>query len=110
MSAPRAPAPSLSSRQKRHLRGLGHDLEPVVQIGQKGVTESVLAQVAQALDDHELIKLKLGKNCPEDRDAVAARVEGLPSQVVQAIGRVLLVYREAEDPDDRRIALPPRGE
>ncbi len=79
---------------RRALRGHGHAMSPVVQIGKSGVTEGVIKQVHQALADHELIKVKIGGECPIDRHAVADRLgveQGI--NVVQAVGRVLLLYK-----------------
>lgn len=82
-----------SNKLRRTLRAHGHHLDAVVQIGHEGVTEAVLRQIATALADHELIKVRLGTECPEDRFEVADRVAAASIQVVQIIGRVLLLYR-----------------
>ena len=60
-----------SSPLRRTLRAAGHHLAPVVQVGKEGVTEAVLAQVDQALIDHELIKVKAGTETPDDRFSTA---------------------------------------
>ena len=84
----------LSGKQRRKLRALGHHLEVVVQVGQHGVTPGVLAAVEQALFDHELIKVKIGSECPEDRFEVAERLAGEPGvNVVQILGRVVILYK-----------------
>jgi len=79
---------------RRKLRGHGHALKPLVQIGKSGVTKGVLAQVAQALFDHELVKVRIGTECPADRFAVADELAAQPgTQVVQIIGRTVLTYK-----------------
>jgi RNA-binding protein len=79
---------------RRALRGHGHAMSPIVQIGKAGVTEAVIKQIEQALADHELIKVKIGGECPSDRHEVAARLGGEPGvNLVQMIGRVLLLYK-----------------
>jgi RNA-binding protein len=79
---------------RRKLRAHGHALKPLVQVGKSGVTKGVLAQVAQALFDHELIKVRIGTECPEDRFAVADALGEQPgTNVVQILGRVVLVYK-----------------
>jgi RNA-binding protein len=98
-------APTLSERARRHLRGLGHALKPVILIGNAGLTPSVSAETARALHDHELIKVKAPGG---DRDARDATLQGLAeatgSALVQRIGNVALLYRpRAEGP---RILLP----
>ncbi len=76
------------------LRGAGHSLEPVVQIGHHGTTDAVVKQVRQALLDHELVKIRLGTECPDDRFDVAARLSTEDKlQIVQILGRTILVYQ-----------------
>ena len=79
---------------RRALRGHGHAMSAIVQIGKSGVTEAVIKQVQQALSDHELIKVKIGAECPADRHEVADRLGGEPGiNVAQMVGRVLLLYK-----------------
>ena len=87
----------LTGKQRRHLRGLGHHLEPVVIVGQSGVTEGVIAAVAQALYDHELIKVKINEG-PEDRHEAARKLaEGTGSEVAQLLGRTVLLFKKREE-------------
>ncbi len=80
---------------RRALRAAGHHLAPVVQMGKEGVTEALTRQVSQALLDHELIKVKVGTESPEDRFEAAERL-GLQSgaAVAQILGRTILLYRK----------------
>ena len=79
---------------RRKLRGHGHALNPLVQVGKGGITRGVLAQVAQALFDHELVKVRVGTECPVDRFAVADALAAQPgTDVVQIVGRTVLVYK-----------------
>lgn len=79
---------------RRALRGHGHAMSPLVQIGKAGVTAAVIKQVNQALADHELIKVKVGGECPVDRHEVADRLDQEPGvNVVQMVGRVILLYK-----------------
>jgi RNA-binding protein len=83
-----------SGELRRKLRGHGHALNPLVQIGKGGITKGVLAQVAQALYDHELVKVRIATECPVDRFAVADELGAQPgTNVVQIVGRVLLLYK-----------------
>jgi RNA-binding protein len=94
----------LSGKQVRRLRALGHSLEPVVLIGKEGLTEGVAAAVSEALLAHELIKVKLGPQSPDDRhDAADAIAERTESEVVQVLGKVILLYRR--HPDEPKIEL-----
>jgi RNA-binding protein len=96
---------ALTGKQRRHLRALGHDLDPVVQIGKQGLTEAVLAAADAALTQHELIKVRVGTECPDDRSDVAARLApALKGEVAQVLGRTVLVYRR--HPKEPKIQLP----
>jgi RNA-binding protein len=84
----------LTGKQRRALRAKGHHLEPVVIVGQSGVTEGVLSAVTQALNDHELIKVKINEG-PETRQEAAARMaEGTGSELVQLLGRTALLFKK----------------
>jgi RNA-binding protein len=83
-----------STKLRRALRSAGHHLSPVVQVGKEGVTEPVLRQLDEALAAHELVKVKVGTESPEDRFEVADRMgESAGAQVAQILGRTILVYR-----------------
>jgi len=96
---------SLTGKQRRYLRSLGHALRPLVQVGKGGIDDGLVAAVEQALADHELIKVKLGEHADVDRheaaDALAARTK---STVAQVLGGTILLYRP--DPDEPVITLP----
>lgn len=95
---------------RRKLRGHGHALDPLVHVGKAGVTKGVLAQVAQALFDHELIKVRIAAECPVDRFGVADALAEQPgTSVVQLLGRIVLVYkRHPEKPKfEGKASRPP---
>lgn len=95
----------LTGKQRRHLRALGHHLEPVVQVGKQGVTDGVVSAVGDALLQHELVKVRLGTECPDDRHAVADRLaESLAAEQAQVLGRTILLYKR--HPKEPRIELP----
>ncbi|MEO7875548.1 MAG: ribosome assembly RNA-binding protein YhbY [Dokdonella sp.] len=102
--APRELGP-LTNSQKRYLRGLAHDLKPVILVGQKGVTESLLAELDAALSFHELIKVKLAE---DDREARKSSIEQIrassSSEIIQTIGKVACFYRR--NPDRAQFSLP----
>lgn len=99
----------LTREDKTFLRGLGHKIDPVIQVGHKGVTDTLIAETKSALRAHELIKVKLGKNAPEEVDSAAESIAGQTnSVVVQVIGGVVLLYKEPPDFDDRKIHVPGR--
>lgn len=93
---------SLSIAEKKRFRQIGHQLNPVVLLGGQGLTEAVLAEIDRALEDHELIKVRLGG---EDRELRLAMIEEIVqstnSQAVQTIGKLVLLYRAAKKPNPR---------
>ena len=95
----------LTGKQRRHLRALGHELKPIVQVGKDGIDDSLVAALDQALADHELVKIKLGEAVGLDRqdaaDQLAAKTH---SDVAQVLGNTVLLYRPA--PEDPKIVLP----
>ena len=96
---------SLTGKQRRYLRGLGHELRPLVQIGKGGIDEGLIAAVEQALKDHELIKIKLGENAEVDRHVAADDLaHQTKSSVAQVLGGTILLYRA--DPDKPVISFP----
>ncbi|WP_376697218.1 ribosome assembly RNA-binding protein YhbY [Wenzhouxiangella sp. EGI_FJ10305] len=94
----------LTKSQNKHLRGLSHDLHPVVMVADKGLSENVLAEIEQALEHHELIKVKL-RGEREQRGAwIEQLVTTTGAQVVHRIGQVVCLYRR--HPDKPKIELP----
>ncbi|XXY49819.1 ribosome assembly RNA-binding protein YhbY [Sorangium sp. So ce269] len=95
----------LTGKQRRHLRALGHHLDPVVQLGKAGLTDGVVAAVEAAVERHELVKVRLGTECPDDLGDVAeALSERLRAEVAQTLGRTILLYRR--HPKEPKIKLP----
>jgi RNA-binding protein len=89
---------ALTNAQKRYLRGLAHDLRPVLLVGAKGVTPAVLAELEQALEQHELIKVRVAAGDREERDAwIGALVEGSGASLAGRIGHVAILYRRRVD-------------
>lgn len=106
-SAPLSGRPTmpLTEKQKRHLRGLGHKLRPVVMTGNAGLTPAVLAEITNALDSHELLKIRVRSDDRKARDqAIVTICENTGATLVQRIGHVALLYRP--DPDKPSISLP----
>jgi RNA-binding protein len=98
----------LSNKQIKHLRGLGHKLSPLVLIGKEGLNDNIFQAVETELDNHELIKVKIGTNSDVDKQKAAETVpEATRSILVQLIGKTLLLYRaNPKKPKDKRIFLP----
>lgn len=91
-----------ASQDIRQLRAIAHKLKPVVTIAGNGLSEGVLAELERALNDHELIKIKLAVGSREARSQVADEIcDQLRAEVVQRIGNILVILRRAEKPDPR---------
>lgn len=95
----------LTSAQTRFLRGQAHDLKAMLQVGGKGLTDAVVAEVDLALEHHELIKVKVAADDRDARDAIIATLcEGTGAALVQRIGHTAVLYRPSRD--KRQIVLP----
>jgi RNA-binding protein len=97
----------LTSSQAKFLRGLAHNLKPVVFIGQKGITTALLESIREALAVHELIKVRF-IDSPDKRrraDAVVEVQEKTESASAGMIGHVAIFYRPQPDPAKRKIVL-----
>jgi len=96
---------SLNKNQIKHLRGLCHALNPVVMLGQKGLTQEVLDELEIALAHHELVKIKLGIDDRELRQKIADSIcETSGAECVQAIGKTISLFRR--NPKKPVIELP----
>jgi RNA-binding protein len=96
---------TLTGKQTRHLRALGHHLDPLVQLGKLGLTDNALEAVNAALTAHELVKVRVGTECPDDTKALAALLgPELKAEVAQQLGRTILLYRR--HPKKPTIKLP----
>lgn len=97
-----------TSKQLRYLRGLGHHLKPIVMLGREGMSDNVVNAANAVLAAHELIKVKIGNGCLlERREAADVLAERTGSQVVQVLGKTLLLYRANLDLDkEKRLNLP----
>ena len=94
----------LSTKQKQFLKGLAHHLSPVVMLGGNGLTEGVLAEIDNALNHHELIKVKTAGADRETKQLIIdAIVRETQSSNVQTIGHILVLYRPSEE---GKIQLP----
>ncbi|MCJ8162774.1 ribosome assembly RNA-binding protein YhbY [Acinetobacter zhairhuonensis] len=88
---------TLSIQERKRLRQIGHALNPVVMIGGQGLTENVVEETNRALSDHELIKVKIAGEDREARVAVIAEIaEVTGAEVVQTIGKIVLLYKKAK--------------
>lgn len=93
---------SLSQEQRKRYRTIGHDLNPLVIIAEKGLAETVLAEIDRALNDHELIKIKVNVADRDQKNAlIQAACEQTGATLIQSIGRVALLLRKAKKPNPK---------
>ena len=88
---------SLNGKQRRELRARAHGKNPAVTVGAAGLTDAVLAEVDRALDDHELVKIRLAHDERAHRRAMTEQIcHRLSAEHIQSLGKTALVYRAAE--------------
>ncbi len=98
---------ALSINQKKYLRGLAHHLNPVIIIGQNGLSEGLMNELANTLAHHELIKIKIAAgDRDERRDMIESVCDATGAELVQAIGKVFVIYRPNPEKKDSDIRLP----
>jgi len=96
--------PQLTGKQNRFLRGLGHGLKPYVMIGKHHLSDDVVKATEEALEAHELVKVRIQEGCLTDRKTVAAELSAATgSAVAQILGSTFLLYRPGDPPT---ISLP----
>ena len=100
----------LKGFQKKYLKGLAHSLKPIVFVGQKGDSDSVVQATEAALNQHELIKVKFidFKEKELKRNIIASLEQKTVCEVVGVIGHMAIMYRQHRDPEKRKITLPKR--
>ena len=99
----------ITGKQRAYLRKEGHTLQPVMQIGKEGVSDTVIAAIDEVLEKRELVKLSILESAMLDTratcDDIAARLNAEP---VQAIGNKFILYRKSSNEKNRKIELPRR--
>ncbi|MCL2677025.1 MAG: ribosome assembly RNA-binding protein YhbY [Streptococcaceae bacterium] len=94
----------LTGKQKRYLRSLAVNIKPIVQIGKGGVNNEILTSIRQACDARELIKVNILQNSDETSSDVAERIEEMGLDVVQIIGRNLVIFKVSDKKENRKIS------
>jgi len=88
---------TLTSAQRKALKARAHHLKPVVRVGQKGISENLLAETELALATHELIKVHIARDDKDERQAIAEQLaEHCQAEVVNHIGKIAILYRAGE--------------
>jgi RNA-binding protein len=96
----------LSSHQKKFLRGKAHHLDPAVMVGKNGVTGSLIKMVNDALNSHELIKVRFVEFKDRKKELSQEITNKSKSEIVGMIGHILILYRQHPDEEKRKIELP----
>lgn len=97
----------MTSKQRAHLKGLAMSLDPIFQIGKSSLTPEITTAIIEALEARELIKITVLKNCMDDGRSIAeVLAERSHSEVVQVIGKKIVLYKQAKDEKKRKIILP----
>ncbi len=89
---------TLTSRERTLLKARAHHLKPIVRVGQAGLSDALIVEVDRALTDHELVKVQIGRDDREERDAAAEEISARTnSAAVQLVGKVLVLWRPKPD-------------
>jgi RNA-binding protein len=96
---------SFTESQKKHLRGLGHALKPLIMVGDAGLSDSVRAEFESTLAHHELIKVSVRVGDRKLRDSIIEELcTSSGTALIQRVGNMALLYRE--NPDKKKIIIP----
>jgi putative RNA-binding protein, yhbY family len=97
----------MNSKQRAYLKGLAMNIDPIMQIGKASLNEENVFAIAEAMEPRELIKISVLKNCTDDPKMIANEIANLTrSEVVQVIGKKIVLYKQADEPKNRKIKLP----
>ena len=97
----------MTTKQRAYLKGLAMNIDPIYNIGKASITPEFTEGIIEALEARELIKVSVLKNCADDPKELAQLLsERTGSEVVQVIGKKIVLYRQAKDKDKRKIELP----
>jgi len=95
----------LTGKQKRFLRSKANQMKAIFQVGKQGVNENMVAQINDALEKRELIKISVLQNCLDDKTTVAEQIsEQTDSHIVQIIGNNIILYKESIE--HKQLTLP----
>lgn len=98
---------ALTSKQRAYLKSLAANIDPIFQIGKSSLTEEIAEAISEALEARELVKINVLKNCLDDGTTISeALADATCSEVVQVIGKKIVLYKRARQPENRKIQLP----
>jgi len=96
----------ITGRQRAYLSKKAHELHPYVMVGGDGVTPAIIKAIEEALESHELIKVKFQDHKATRRELAPEIAEKTDSLLVKIIGNIAVLFRSARDPEKRNIVLP----
>lgn len=99
----------ITGKQRAYLRKLGHELQPVMQIGKEGLSDTVIGAIDEVLEKRELIKIAILETAMLDtRETCDETAKRLKAEPVQSIGNKFIIYRKSSNEKNRRIEIPRR--
>ena len=100
----------MTTKQRAYLKSLAMTMDPIFQVGKSSMTPGLTEAISEALEARELVKISVLKNCADDPRELAEIIsERTRSEIVQVIGKKIVLYREGKD-DKKKIILPQAGE
>ena len=97
----------MTSKQRSYLKSISSTMDPIFQVGKSSVTPEIVEAINEALEKRELIKISVLKNCADDpRDIGEMIAERTHSQIVQVIGKKIILYKPQKNKEKRKIILP----
>jgi RNA-binding protein len=99
----------ITNIDKKKFRAIGHKLKPIVMIAQKGLSETVGEELNRALENHELIKVKIAAGERDDKKALIIEIcKEFKAECIQSVGNIVLLYRASKKPDPKLSNLKRR--
>lgn len=96
----------MTSKQRAYLKGLAMNIDPILQIGKASLTDEIIYAIMEVLEARELVKISILKNCLDDPKIIADTIAKYTrSEVVQVIGKKIILYKQADIPEKRKIIL-----
>ena len=100
----------MTTKQRAYLKGLAMNIDPIFQCGKSSITPEFVAAVTEALEKRELIKISVLQNCADDPKELGIMIaERTRAQLVQVIGKKIVIYKQAKEEKNRKIELPKAG-
>lgn len=98
----------LTGKQRSYLKGLANPMQAILQIGKDGVTDNFVAQLAKTIGTKELVKISILESAADldVKQTAFMLAERTGSEFVQSIGRKIILFKEAEEPEKRKIVVP----